>query len=125
MSLKELNCTQVTKLQDIQNEGDYIDPTGDHNPYDRKLVSCLQTHYKTKSGSIEEYNELQYIIDEHFQDKRNDPSLYKALCECCKEKENNRFSADRLKNLLSTERNRFIECVNEKLRYRLLSGLRR
>ncbi len=46
ISLKDLDCDKVTKLEDIQNEGKYVDPGGQNNPRDSKLVSCLQTHYK-------------------------------------------------------------------------------
>ena len=79
MSLKDLDCQKVRKLEDIQNEGKYIDPSGQNNPRDKKLVSCLQTHYKNKFGTEEEYNELEYIIDEYFSDKKNDPSDRKSV----------------------------------------------
>jgi len=85
MSLKDLDCNKVKKLEDIQNEGKYIVPSGQNNPRDSKLVSCLQTHYKGRLG-IEEYNELEYIIDTHFKEYKEDEFLYKALCGCCKEK---------------------------------------
>ena len=32
MSLKDLDCDKVRKLEDIQNEGEYIDPSGQNNP---------------------------------------------------------------------------------------------
>jgi hypothetical protein len=68
MSLKELDCDKVTKLEDIQNEGKYVDQGGQNNPRDSKLVSCLQTHYKSRLGIEEEYNELEHIIDTHFKE---------------------------------------------------------
>lgn len=123
MALKDLDCDKVRKLEDIQNEGKYIDPSGMNNPRDKKLVSCLQTHYKDNLGIEQEYNELEYIIDEHFKDKKNDPSLYKALCECCKEKEAYKKSPDNLRELLSTQRDRFLECMNKKMRSLLVERL--
>ena len=116
MSLKDLDCQEVRKLEDIQNEGRYIDPSGQNNPRDKKLVSCLQTHYKNSFGMEEEYNELEYIIDEHFADKKTDSSLYKALCECCKEKELYKKSPEKFAGLLVTQRDRFMECMNSKMR---------
>ena len=71
MSLKELDCDKVTKLEDIQNEGKYVDPGGQNNPRDSKLVSCLQTHYKSRLGIEEEYNELEHIIDTHFKEHQD------------------------------------------------------
>lgn len=115
MALKDLDCDKVRKLEDIQTEGKYIDPSGKNNPIDKKLVSCLQTHYKDKLGIEQEYNELEYIIDNHFADKKNDPSLYKALCECCKEKETYKKS-EHIRDILSTERSRFVECVEKRMR---------
>ncbi len=122
MALKDLDCNKVRELGDIQNEGKYIDPSGQNNLRDKKLVSCLQTHYKNKFGIEEEYNELEYIIDEYFSDKKNDPSLYKALCECCKEKIEYKKTGH-IKEILSTERNRFMECMDKKMRSILVKRL--
>jgi hypothetical protein len=122
MSLKDLDCSQVTKLEDIQTEGKYIDPSGQNNPVDKKLVSCLQTHYKNKLGIEQEYNELKYIIDEHFADKKSNPYLYKALCECCKEKVKYK-STGHIKEILFTERDRFMECMKKQFRNQLISKL--
>jgi RNAse (barnase) inhibitor barstar len=115
MSLKDLDCDKVTKLEDIQNEGKYVDPSGKNNPTDRKFVSCLQTHYKDKFGIEEEYNELEYIIDTHFKEYKGDEFLYKVLCECCKEKEEYKKSADSFRDLLTTQRDRFVECVQKRI----------
>jgi hypothetical protein len=82
----------------------------------------LQTHYKNKLGIEEEYNELEYIIDEYFSDKKNDPSLYKALCECCKEKIEYKKTGH-IKEILSTERNRFMECMDKKMKSLLVERL--
>jgi hypothetical protein len=114
MSLKDLDCDKVRKLEDIQNEGNYIDPSGKNNPRDAKLVSCLQTHYKGRLG-IEEYNELEYIIDIHFSEYKKDDILYKALCECCKEKEGYKKSEDNFRDMLTTQRDRFVECVKKRI----------
>ncbi len=116
MSLKELDCDKVRKLEDIQNEGKYIDPSGQNNPRDSKLISCLQTHYKGILG-IEEYNELEYIIDKHFRKYKEDEILYKALCVCCKEKEGYKKSEDNFRDILTTQRDRFIECVKKRINH--------
>ena len=115
ISLKDLDCDKVRKLEDIQNEGKYVDPSGKNNPTDRKFVSCLQTHYKDKFGIEEEYNELEYIIDTHFKEYKGDEFLYKVLCECCKEKEEYKKSADSFRDLLTTQRDRFVECVQKRI----------
>ena len=114
MSLKDLDCDKVRKLEDIQNEGEYIDRSGHNNPRDSKLVSCLQTHYKGRLG-IEEYNELEYIIDTHFKEYKEDEILYKALCVCCKEKEGYKKSEDNFRDMLTTQRGRFVECVKKRI----------
>ncbi|WP_209000021.1 hypothetical protein [Aliarcobacter cryaerophilus] len=114
MSLKDLDCDKVRKLEDIQNEGEYIDRSGQNNPRDSKLVSCLQTHYKGRLG-MEEYNELEYIIDIHFSEYKKDDILYKALCECCKEKEGYKKSEDNFRDMLTTQRDRFVECVKKRI----------
>ena len=114
MSLKDLDCDKVRKLEDIQNEGEYIDPSGQNNPRDSKLVSCLQTHYKGRLG-IEEYNELEYIIDKYFREYKEDDILYKALCVCCKEKEGYKKSEDNFRDMLTTQRDRFVECVKKRI----------
>ena len=116
MSLKDLDCDKVRKLEDIQNEGEYIDPSGQNNPRDSKLVSCLQTHYKGRLG-IEEYNELEYIIDKHFREYKEDDILYKALCVCCKEKEGYKKSEDNFRDMLTTQRDRFVECVRKRMNH--------
>jgi len=123
MSLKDLDCQNVRKLEDIQDEDRYIDPSGRNNPYDKELVSCLQTHYKNRFGNEEEYNELKYIIDEYFADNKNNPSLYKALCECCKEKIDYKNSNNNFRKLLSTERDRFMDCMNNKMKNLLFERL--
>ena len=114
ISLKDLDCDKVTKLEDIQNEGKYVDPGGQNNPRDSKLVSCLQTHYKGRLG-IEEYNELEYIIDKYFREYKEDDILYKALCVCCKEKEGYKKSEDNFRDMLTTQRDRFVECVKKRI----------
>jgi hypothetical protein len=116
MSLKDLDCDKVKKLEDIQNEGEYIDPSGQNNPRDSKLVSCLQTHYKGILG-IEEYNELEHIIDTHFKEYKRDDFLYKALCVCCKEKEGYKKSEDNFRDMLTTQRDRFVECVKKRINH--------
>lgn len=116
ISLKDLDCDKVTKLEDIQNEGKYVDPGGQNNPRDSKLVSCLQTHYKGRLG-IEEYNELEYIIDTHFKEYKEDEILYKALCVCCKEKEGYKKSEDNFRDMLTTQRDRFVECVRKRMNH--------
>ena len=116
MSLKDLDCDKVRKLEDIQNEGEYIDRSGQNNPRDSKLVSCLQTHYKGRLG-IEEYNELEYIIDTHFKEYKEDEILYKALCVCCKEKEGYKKSEDNFRDMLTTQRDRFVECVRKRMNH--------
>ncbi|MDD2448822.1 MAG: hypothetical protein PHS42_05755 [Sulfurimonas sp.] len=115
MSLKDLDCGKVKKLKDIQKEGKYIDPSGANNPRDRKLVSCLQTHYKSKLGIEEKYNELEYIINTHFPEYKEDELLYKALCECCKEKELYKKSTNDFREILTTQRARFLECVQKRI----------
>lgn len=74
----------------------------------------MQTHYKGRLG-IEEYNELEYIIDKHFREYKEDDILYKALYVCCKEKEGYKKSEDNFRDMLTTQRDRFVECVKKRI----------
>ena len=76
----------------------------------------MQTHYKGRLG-IEEYNELEYIIDKHFREYKEDDILYKVLCECCKEKEGYKKSEDNFRDMLTTQRDRFVECVRKRMNH--------
>ena len=76
----------------------------------------MQTHYKGRLG-IEEYNELEYIIDKYFREYKEDDILYKALCVCCKEKEGYKKSEDNLQDMLTTQRDRFVECVRKRMNH--------
>jgi len=113
MAIKDLNCAGVTKLKDIQKE-DVIDDNGGNKPADKKLVSCLQTHYLDKYGNKVEYNELKEIVKEKFPNDINNPALYKALCECCKEKEAPKTEIRKILDSDKTQRELFYECLEKK-----------
>ncbi|RLA76936.1 MAG: hypothetical protein DRG78_18195 [Epsilonproteobacteria bacterium] len=110
MSIKSLNCEEVNELSDIQ-EKKVVDSKGGNKSTDAKFVSCLQTHAKDKNGNVSEVNELKYIIDTYFKEHKDNPELYKALCKCCKEKEEPVSDLDKLINGNKTEREEFMECL--------------
>lgn len=105
MSLKDLNCDEVSSIADIQEAGSYIDQTGENDGSDKNRVSCLQKQYKDKNGNLKPYNELKEFMKKHFPSDIDNilEDIYTKVCKCCKEKGKEVWSWDKLK-----------KCIDEK-----------
>ncbi len=94
----KLDCSNITKPEDITSQCDYKDefPGGRD---DRNLVSCCQ-------GEENSYNELKHFYESNFSanDRReHGNSILKSMCECCKKKGKEEWSWEDYKKCVKNE----------------------
>lgn len=93
----EFDCSNIKSVRDITEQCKYTDdyPGG---PYDGQYVSCCQDR---KDGNT--YNELEYFYNEMKDKYNNNLLLLRAMCECCKEKGEEKWKWDKYKICVITK----------------------